>query len=119
MPRLFCFPWVKGFCLWKRKPGMRLTRERFHRMSAILALAACLTAAGGAPVPAEDVLLPAPSECRSDASVPVRLPLRLAVYAPGRDAGTVEALLNVLNAQGIVTGLSMTCLLYTSDAADE
>lgn len=108
MPRLFCFPWVKGFCLWKRKPGMRLTRERFHRMSAILALAACLTAAGGAPVPAEDVLLPAPSECRSDASVPVRLPLRLAVYAPGRDAGTVEALLNVLNAQGIVTGLSMT-----------
>ena len=108
MPRLFCFPWVKGFCLWKRKPEMRLTRERFHRMSAILALAACLTAAGGAPVPAEDVLLPAPSECRSDASVPVRLPLRLAVYAPGRDAGTVEALLNVLNAQGIVTGLSMT-----------
>lgn len=108
MPRLFCFPWVKGLCLWKRKPGMRLTRERFHRMSAILALAACLTAAGGAPVPAEDILLPAPSECRSDASVPVRLPLRLAVYAPGRDAGTVEALLNVLNAQGIVTELSMT-----------
>lgn len=108
MPRLFYFPWVKGLCPWARKSGMRLTRERFHRMSAFLALAGCLTAAGEAPVPAENILLPAPSECRSDVSVPVRLPLRLAVYAPGRDAGTVEALLNILNAQGIVTGLSMT-----------
>ncbi len=82
--------------------------RRFYLRTAVLAMAAFLGVEKGHAVPAEDVLLPAPSECRSDASSLVRLPLRLAVYAPEKDAPAVEALLNVLNAQGGLTGLSMT-----------
>lgn len=59
-------------------------------------------------LPAAEVLLPAPSACRSDRSVAAHLPLRLAVYAPEKDAPAVEALLNVINAQGVLTGLSLT-----------
>ena len=82
--------------------------RQFYLWTAVLAMAAFLGMEKGHAVPAEDVLLPAPSECRSDASSLVRLPLRLAVYAPEKDAPAVEALLNVLNAQGALTGLSMT-----------
>ncbi|WP_455563437.1 beta-N-acetylhexosaminidase [Akkermansia massiliensis] len=82
--------------------------RRFYLRTAVLAMAAFLGVEKGHAVPAEDVLLPAPSECRSEASSLVRLPLRLAVYAPEKDAPAVEALLNVLNAQGGLTGLSMT-----------
>lgn len=81
---------------------------RFYRLAAVLVVAGCVQAVSGRALPAQDVLLPAPSECRSGASSVVGLPLRLAVYAPEKDAGTVEALLNVLNAQGILSGLSMT-----------
>lgn len=81
---------------------------RFYRLAAVLVVAGCVQAVSGHALPAQDVLLPAPSECRSGASSVVGLPLRLAVYAPEKDAGTVEALLNVLNAQGILSGLSMT-----------
>lgn len=82
--------------------------RQFYLWTAVLAMAAFLGMEKGHAVPAEDVLLPAPSECRSDASSLVRLPLRLAVYASEKDAPAVEALLNVLNAQGALTGLSMT-----------
>lgn len=82
--------------------------RQFYLRMAVLAMVAFLGMEKGYAVPAEDVLLPAPSECRSDASSLVRLPLRLAVYAPEKDAPAVEALLNVLNAQGALTGLSMT-----------
>lgn len=51
---------------------------------------------------------PRPPGCRSDRFAVARLPLRLAVYAPEKDAPVVEALLNVLNAQGVLSGLSMT-----------
>lgn len=81
---------------------------RFYRLAAVLVVAGCVQAVSGRALPAQDVLLPAPSECRFGASSVVGLPLRLAVYAPEKDAGTVEALLNVLNAQGILSGLSMT-----------
>lgn len=81
---------------------------RFYRLAAVLVVAGCVQAVSGHALPAQDVLLPAPSECRSGASSVVGLPLRLAVYAPEKDAGTVGALLNVLNAQGILSGLSMT-----------
>lgn len=81
---------------------------RFYRLAAVLVVAGCVQAVSGRALLAQDVLLPAPSECRSGASSVVGLPLRLAVYAPEKDAGTVEALLNVLNAQGILSGLSMT-----------
>ncbi|MCC8147671.1 beta-N-acetylhexosaminidase [Akkermansia sp.] len=89
--------------------------RRFYLRTAVLAMAAFLGMEKGHAVPAEDVLLPAPSGCRSDASSLVRLPLRLAVYAPEKDAPAVEALLNVLNAQGALTGLSMT---RDKDSAD-
>ncbi len=93
---------------WRsRIPGM-MNGRRFYLRTAVLAMAAFLGVEKGHAVPAEDVLLPAPSECRSEASSLVRLPLRLAVYAPEKDAPAVEALLNVLNAQGGLTGLSMT-----------
>ena len=36
-------------------------------------------------LPAEEVLLPAPSACRSDRAAVAHLPLRLAVYAPEKD----------------------------------
>lgn len=78
------------------------------RMAAWLALAGFLSAGVAGTVPAEDVLLPAPSACRSARSAVARLPLRLAVYAPEKDVPAVEALLNVLNAQGVLSGLSMT-----------
>lgn len=81
---------------------------RFYRLAAVLVVAGCVQAVSGHALPAQDVLLPAPSECRAGASSVVGLPLRLAVYAPEKDAGTVGALLNVLNAQGILSGLSMT-----------
>lgn len=81
---------------------------RFYWLAAVLVVAGCVQAVSGRALPAQDVLLPAPSECRSGASSVVGLPLRLAVYAPEKDAGTVGALLNVLNAQGILSGLSMT-----------
>lgn len=81
---------------------------RFFRAAVGLMLAECLSAGMGIAVPAEDILLPAPSACTSDPASVVRLPLRLAVYAPEKDAAVVEALLNVLNAQGILSGLSMT-----------
>ena len=67
-------------------------------------------------VPAEEVLLPAPSACRSDRAAVAHLPLRLAVYAPEKDVPVVEALLNVLNAQGVLSGLSITCDKASADA---
>lgn len=90
-----------------RTSGMRKW-ERFYRAAALLAVAACAASGAEKPLPAEKVLLPAPSECKSEASSVVRLPLRLAVYAPEKEAAAVEALLNVLNAQGILSGLSLT-----------
>lgn len=83
-------------------------KRRFYRVAAVLVLAGLLNAERGNAVPAEEVLLPAPSACRSDRSAVARLPLRLAVYAPEKDVPAVEALLNVLNAQGVLSGLSMT-----------
>lgn len=58
--------------------------------------------------PAERVLLPVPSVCSSAADTPVRLPLRLRVYASERDAAVVAEQLDVLNTQGILTGLALT-----------
>ena len=85
-----------------------MNKGRFYRMAAWLALAGFLNAGMAEMLPAEEVLLPAPSACRSDRSAVARLPLRLAVYAPEKDVPAVEALLNVLNAQGVLSGLSMT-----------
>ena len=78
------------------------------RLAVWVALAGFLNSGVGNALPAEDILLPAPSACRSDPSAVARLPLRLAVYATEKDAAVVEALLNVLNAQGILSGLAMT-----------
>ena len=85
-----------------------MNKGRFYRMAAWLALAGFLNAGMAEMLPAEDVLLPAPSACTSDRSAVAHLPLRLAVYAPEKDAPAVEAILNVLNAQGVLSGLSMT-----------
>lgn len=59
-------------------------------------------------VPAGMVLLPAPSESSTNEAVKTLFPLALSVYAPEKDAVAVKALLDVLNAQKILSGLVMT-----------
>lgn len=59
-------------------------------------------------IPVQHVLLPVPSACSAAADAPVRLPLQLRVYASDRDAAVVAEQLKVLNAQGVLTGLSLT-----------
>lgn len=59
-------------------------------------------------VPAGMVLLPAPSESSTNEAVKTLFPLALSVYAPEKDAVVVKALLDVLNAQKILSGLVMT-----------
>lgn len=85
-----------------------IVMARLWKVAVCLVLAGGATVHGAAPVPAESILLPAPSECRTAANETALLPGRLAVYAPAGVAPTVEALLNILNAQGILTGLTMT-----------
>ncbi len=86
------------------------------RLAAWLALSGLPGAGMAEMLPAEEVLLPAPFACRSDRAAVAHLPLRLAVYAPEKDVPVVEALLNVLNAQGVLSGLSMTHDKTSADA---
>ena len=86
------------------------------RLAAWLALSGLPGAGMAEMLPAEEVLLPAPSACRSDRAAVAHLPLRLAVYAPEKDVPVVEALLNVLNAQGVLSGLSLTRDKASADA---
>lgn len=89
----------------------------FFRIEACLALAGFLNVGMAEMLSAEEVLLPAPSVCRSDRSAVAHLPLRLAVYAPEKDQSIVEAFLNILNAQGVLSGLSMTRDRDSADVA--
>lgn len=59
-------------------------------------------------VPAGMVLLPAPSESSTNEAEKTLFPLALSVYAPEKDAVAVKAVLDVLNAQKILSGLVMT-----------
>lgn len=74
-----------------------MNKGRCFRLAAWLALSGVPGAGMAETLPAEEVLLPAPSACRSDRAAVAHLPQRLAVYASEKDVPVVEALLNVLN----------------------
>lgn len=93
-----------------------MSKGRCFRLAAWLALSGVPGTGMAETLPAEEVLLPAPSACRSDRSSVAHLPQRLAVYAPEKDVPVVEALLNVLNAQGVLSGLSITRDKASADA---
>ena len=93
-----------------------MSKGRCFRLAAWLALSGVPGTGMAETLPAEEVLLPAPSACRSDRAAVAHLPLRLAVYAPEKDVPVVEALLNVLNAQGVLSGLSITRDKASADA---
>lgn len=60
-------------------------------------------------IPAEEVVIPAPLSCRSDLNVATYLPRLLTVYTSSeKDVDTVEAILNILQGQGILSGFSIT-----------
>ena len=61
------------------------------RLAAWLALSGLPGAGMAEMLPAEEVLLPAPSACRSDRAAVAHLPLRLAVKSPANEVTVKEA----------------------------
>ncbi len=60
-----------------------------------------------APIRVTDVLIPAPHTIDGTGKV-IELPKNLTVYASKKDAPAVQAIIDVINAQGVLTGVKMT-----------
>ncbi len=59
------------------------------------------------PVYVKDALIPAPRIVGGTGKV-IELPARLTVYATRKDAPAVQAIIDVINAQGVLSGIKMT-----------